>query len=109
MINHSNVAGVDTRDNPHTDRPELQLGFFAMRRKEILKFAAQYKEVIGDIDENTTKENLVKIMEGFKMQGKFNVGPDKAKDVEIELLKERLAALEASATEPTPEKKTKAN
>jgi hypothetical protein len=97
MINHSSIAGVDTESNPYTDRPELQLGFMAMRRKEILNLAKRYEDTIGPIDENTPKDQLIKLMEAFKMQGKFNHAPEQAKDKEIEMLKERLAALEQQA------------
>jgi hypothetical protein len=89
-------------NNDHSDRPELQLGFPAWRRKEILDFAKKYSDVIGVIDENTAKDDLIKMMESFKMQGKFSSPPDKARDAEIESLTSRLAALESKTTADNP-------
>ncbi len=60
-------GGVSTL-NPF---PERVLGAKAIRKKELLKWLASYVDVIGPVDENQSKEILVKITEGYQMQGKL--------------------------------------
>ncbi len=96
IVNFENQVLV----RPHP-RPELQLGFTAMRRREIISYAKKYGV---DVNENTPKEGLVNLMDAYVSQGKVPhpYQPDehpllqKAKDMEKENqeLRDRLERVE---------------
>lgn len=83
------MATFDLMNDPNL-LPELQLGFMAMRRTDVIKYAEKYESSIGVIDKRLPKASLVAMLEGFVMAEKIPHPYQPAKNV-AEQLREDMA------------------
>lgn len=81
----------------HANPEVAQLGIVALRRVEICRLL---HDSGIEFNENTPKDELVKLTEGYRLQGKLKIPqPQKAvdpKDAELEAMKKELADAKAA-------------